>query len=113
MVKKELPHREKDGVQGGRGAIEFSDLASIDETYGHIRLLSTCTLHPGCSIGYHTHEQETEFYYILQGEAVVSDNGTEVVMHPGQVMSTGNGQGHSIENRTQSDVVILAMIVTA
>ena len=113
MVKKELPYREKEGAMNGKGKAEFFDLATIDEMYGHVRLFSTCTLHTGCSIGYHTHEQETEFYYIIQGEAVVNDNGTEVVMGPGELMSTGNGAGHSIENRSAEDLVFLAMIVTA
>lgn len=112
MVKRELPYREKESVQKGRGTVGFSDLAAVEETYGHVRLFSTCTLRPGCSIGYHTHENETEFYYILQGEAVVNDNGTELVMKPGQVMSTGDGAGHSIENLGKEDLVFLAMIVT-
>ena len=91
----------------------FADLATKAEMYDHARLFSIVTLKPGCSIGYHIHEQETEYYYILSGEAVVSDNGTEVTMLPGDLMSTGNGDGHSIENRSDKDMAFLALIVLA
>ena len=32
-------------------------------------------------------------------------------MHEGDAMFTGGGQGHSIENRSGSDAVILAIVV--
>ena len=104
------PRRET-VVAGGSGLIEIKDLAAKDELYGHARLFAQVTVHPGCSIGYHGHEHETEFYYILKGEAVFSDNGEETILHPGDISATGFGQGHGLENRTDSDVELIALII--
>ncbi|MEG0780828.1 MAG: cupin domain-containing protein [Oscillospiraceae bacterium] len=113
MIKKEYPIRTPEGVQGGNGVCIMRDLAVGDEMYHHARLFASVTLHPGCSIGWHVHEKETEFYYILKGTATVSDNGEEKTMLPGDVMKTGDGAGHSIENRTTEDLDFVALIVQA
>ena len=103
--------RRENPVAGGRGIIEIKDLAAKNELYGHARLFAQITVHPGCSIGYHAHEHETEFFYILKGEAVFCDNGEETILHPGDISATGGGQSHGLENRTDSDVELIALIV--
>lgn len=109
-VCDKCPRREA-SIAGGNGIIRIKDLATKDEMYGHARMFSHITVRPGCSIGYHGHEHETEFYYILKGEAVFNDNGEEVVLHAGDVSATGYGQKHGLENRTDSDVELIALIV--
>lgn len=54
---------------------------------------------PGCSIGDHPHDHETEFYYIIKGEGVFNDNGKEIVVRPGDICATGYGEVHGLENR--------------
>jgi uncharacterized cupin superfamily protein len=108
---EKCPHREGN-VQHGNGIIRMKDLATKEQMYDHARLFSHITVDPGCSIGYHTHTDETEFYYILRGDAVFSDNGTESVLHTGDIAATGYGEGHSLENRTDSPVELIALIVT-
>jgi mannose-6-phosphate isomerase-like protein (cupin superfamily) len=102
----------KSNAFGGNGDIDIKVLATADEMYKGARLFNHVTLNPGCSLGYHPHEHETEFYYILKGEAVFNDNGTEVVLHPGDLGATGYGQCHSLENRTNEIVEFIALIVT-
>lgn len=109
-LSDQCPRREGQ-VQNGLGIIHMKDLATKEQMYGHARLFSYITVNPGCSIGYHTHEHETEFYYLLTGEAVFSDNGTETLLHAGDVAATGYGQGHSLENRTEEPVELIALIV--
>ena len=108
---EKLTRRTKECVQNGAGTSKFLDLATEEQMYGHARLFSQITLDPGCSIGYHTHQHETEFYFMLQGEAAVNDNGTEITLRPGDVTATAHGEGHSIENRTDEPVVFMALIV--
>ena len=55
-------------VRNGNGLVHFKDIANQDELYGHARLFSHLIIEPGRSIGEHTHEHETEFFYILKGE---------------------------------------------
>ncbi len=75
-------------------------------------MFSHIVVNPGCSIGYHDHQHETEFYYILRGEAVFNDDGTEVPVHPGDICATGFGQHHALENRGKEPVELIALIVT-
>ena len=103
------PRREKN-AQHGSGTILLKDLAAQDQFYGHTRLFTHIIVNPGCSIGYHTHQHETEFYYILSGEAAYSDNGTQTVLRAGDVSATGHGEGHGLENRSQSPVELIALI---
>lgn len=104
------PRRDAN-VQNGKGIIHMKDLADREGLYGHGRLFSHMVVDPGCSIGYHPHNQETEFYYILKGEAVFDDNGKEVLVHPGDICATGFGQGHALENRGSEPVELIALIV--
>lgn len=103
--------RVEKNLFGGNGNVNMKVLATADEMYKSARLFNHVTLNPGCSLGYHTHEHETEFYYILKGEAVFNDNGTEVILRAGDISATGNGEGHSLENRTDEPVELIALIV--
>jgi len=98
-------------VQNGKGVCKLKELATPEQMYNKARLFKHITLDPGCSIGYHTHEHETEFYYMLCGEAVFSDNGTEVTLQAGDVAAIGYGEGHSLENRSNAPVEIIALII--
>jgi mannose-6-phosphate isomerase-like protein (cupin superfamily) len=103
--------REKKSIQKGNGLIEVKSLATLEQMYGHARLFGHIRVDPGCSIGSHCHEHETEFYYILKGEAAFDDNGSEVVMRPGDLSATGYGQRHGLENRSLEPVELIALIV--
>ena len=98
-------------LRGGNGLIHIRDLATKDEMYQHCRMFSLLTVDPGCSIGTHCHEHETEFFYIVRGEAVFHDNDQERIVHPGDVCATGYGQSHSVENRSGEPVEMVALIV--
>lgn len=98
-------------VQNGTGLTHIKDLADKSALYDHGRLFAHVTLEPGRSIGYHTHEGETEFYYIIKGEGVFNDNGTEVTVYPGDICATGYGEGHGMENRSAEPMEMIALIV--
>ena len=112
VTPSEQCNRREACVQNGKGIIHIKDLTDKEGLYGHGRMFAHIVVDPGCSIGYHDHNHETEFYYILKGEAVFNDNGTEVVLHPGDLGATGYGQCHSLENRTNEIVEFIALIVT-
>ena len=77
----------------------------------HGRLFAHVTVDPGCSIGDHPHDHETEFYYIIKGEGVFNDNGKEIVVRPGDICATGYGEVHGLENRGTEPVELIALIV--
>lgn len=98
-------------VQNSRGLCHIKHLTDKEGLYGHGRMFAHVTVDPGCSIGYHAHDHETEFYYILSGEGVFNDDGKEVVVHAGDICATGYGQSHGLENRGSQPVELIALIV--
>ena len=60
--------REK--MRGGEGTVELLHIFRKDELKGRARLFAKITLQPGCSIGFHNHDDEEELFYILRGTAL-------------------------------------------
>ncbi|MBQ0146687.1 MAG: cupin domain-containing protein [Lachnospiraceae bacterium] len=98
-------------MRGGQGEVHLTALATKEELLNHARMHSVIELPAGSGIGYHEHAGETEIFYILEGEPVYSDNGTEVTLHAGDVAICPPGEGHSISNNTESAVRMVATIV--
>ena len=76
-------------VRNGNGLIHIKHLTDKEGLYGHGRMFAHITVDPGCSIGYQDHQHETEFYYIIKGEAVFQDDYKEVLLHAGDIGATG------------------------
>jgi mannose-6-phosphate isomerase-like protein (cupin superfamily) len=101
----------KEKMRGGEGNTEIVHLVNC-ENEKNTRLLAEITLRPGCSIGSHSHEAETEYYIILSGSGTVNDNGTETPVKTGDLVLTGNGASHAIANTGAVPLVFHAVIVT-
>jgi mannose-6-phosphate isomerase-like protein (cupin superfamily) len=102
--------REK--VRDGEGTATFVHcVEGKGAVQKNTNLLAEITLPPGASIGYHPHNEETEFYIILEGSGVVNDNGQEVAIKPGDTMVTGNGAFHSIANTGSVPLKMIAAII--
>jgi mannose-6-phosphate isomerase-like protein (cupin superfamily) len=111
IKRNEMKTEVKEMMRGGEGNTELVHLVDC-ENEKNIRLLAELTLNPGCSIGSHRHENETEYFLILSGEGVVNDNGTEKPVKAGDVVITGNGASHSLRNNGSVPLVLHAVIVT-
>ena len=97
-------------MRGGREYVKQVSLSS--QLPEHIRAFSVLTLIPGASIGYHVHNHEAEFFYIMEGIGRVRDDDQYVDVSAGDSMITLSGHGHSVENTGEFDMVILSLIVT-
>jgi len=111
IKRKEMKTEVKEKMRGGEGKAELVHLVDC-ENEKNIRLLAEITLMPGCSIGGHSHEAETEYFVILSGEGIVDDNGIEKPVKAGDTMITGNGASHSIRNNGSVPLVFHGIIVT-
>ena len=89
-------------MRGGDGSVEMGSPA---------RMYSRLVLRPGCSIGWHVHENEEEIFYILAGQARIDDNGTEVIASVGDSVITRSGEGHSVACEGTDTLEILACII--
>jgi mannose-6-phosphate isomerase-like protein (cupin superfamily) len=111
IQRKNMRTEVKEKMRGGDGSAAFVYLVEC-ENEKNIRLLAELTLQPGCSIGNHCHEAETEYYIILSGSGMVNDNGAETPVQAGDTIITGNGASHSISNTGNVPLVFHAVIVT-
>ncbi len=97
-------------MREGKGEAIIKNIIDSNKL-SHSRLFSTITLKQGCSIGKHTHIQETEYYYILSGEGIVTEADGEKFVKPGDVVVTGDQESHSIINNREEDLVFIALIL--
>lgn len=97
---------------GGAGHVLKKDILGEKELNGRkCRLYAEMTLEPGCSIGYHVHEGESETYYFLSGEGTYDDNGAERPVKAGDVTYTPDQCGHAIKNTGTENLVFMALII--
>jgi uncharacterized cupin superfamily protein len=78
--------------------------------------VNLCTLKPGAASSQnHWHDNEDEFVYMLEGEAVLCEDGNEVVLKPGDVAAwkAGVPDGHNLVNRSDRDAVFLEIGTSA
>jgi mannose-6-phosphate isomerase-like protein (cupin superfamily) len=101
----------KEKMRDGEGTTHFTYLVDCEKEK-NIRMLSEVTLPPGASIGYHRHDNETEYFLILSGTGEVNDDGTVKPVKAGDAVITGNGASHSIKNTGEIPLVVHAVIVT-
>ncbi len=115
MIKRanEIETVTKSAMLNGPGEVTFHHLANKEELLEHARLFSVLHLEKGCGIGYHVHNNEREFFYVLKGTPTVNDNGTEVILNPGDYAMTELGGGHSITNLADEPAEVLALIMLA
>jgi uncharacterized cupin superfamily protein len=70
------------------------------------------TIEPGgMSSLRHWHEVEDEFLYMIEGELVLVENGSETVMNAGDMagFKAGDPNGHHLVNRSQADAKFLVV----
>ena len=107
--KGDIQGEIREQMRGGNGKVVMTKLApALPEK---MRIFSTISLMPGDSIGYHVHEGETELFYFVKGRCKVRDNDVECVLTAGDVLSTASGNGHSVENVGDDEVLMVAVIV--
>ena len=115
MIRKasDCKKEYRENMRGGNGTVELTSFATPDELNNKGRLFANITLKPGCSIGYHVHETDSELFYLMKGQALYNDNGVEVSVSAGDVMLCPAGTGHAVANNGDEDVEICAVIVYA
>lgn len=113
---KHLEDLKRDTVfefRGGKGEMQMTHFLEVekDEFKGKGRLFAKNVLKPGCSVGLHEHIGDSETYVILSGEGQVNDNGELTFVKSGDVIITGSGEKHSIENTGTCNLELLALIL--
>ncbi len=115
MIRKpdEYTVKQNEHMRGGDGVVEVASFATPDEMNGKGRLFAKITIKPGCSIGWHVHEGESEIFYIIEGTAEYNDNGETRTVTAGDSTICPAGSGHGIANKSDKTVSLIALIVYA
>lgn len=86
-------------------------LNSPEEMYGKGRVFSHVILEKDCEVGWHIHHGDGETYYILKGKGEYNDNGNTVEVYPGDVLFVDDGEGHSMINREDEPLEMIALVL--
>ena len=115
MIKKaaDLKPEYREHMRGGNGTVELTSFATPEELNNKGRLFANVTLKPGCGIGYHVHETDSELFYLMKGQVLYNDNGVECTLSAGDVMICPAGTGHAVSNIGEETAEICAVIVYA
>ena len=115
MYTKAGNHREdvRKNARGGKGELVIYHLLEQEQLAPHSRLLGKVVIQPGSSMGFHTHHDEGEFFYILSGVAKISDGNEETLLYPGDTFFTAAGGSHSVEASGDEAVEYLALVLSS
>jgi len=99
MIKRSdtLTHEIREHMKNGEGQVELTSFATKEELLNKARLFANMHLEPHCEIGRHTHENETEIFYITNGEGLYFDNGEETLVKTGDITICNHGEAHGIK----------------
>jgi quercetin dioxygenase-like cupin family protein len=108
--KDDVQIRKVSNAQGGKGDIFFYDWLLADEAQGHGRMFSKLVIPSGCSIARHQHNGEFEAFYVLEGTATVTEGESIVEVPAGGMNLCRDGDFHGVENKTDEDLVLMALV---
>lgn len=114
MIKRNDEHKidVAEHMFGEDGSVIFKRIIETpEELYGKGRVFSVVTLNKDCGLGWHVHNGDGEYYYVLSGEAEYSDNGTMVTLKAGDTSFCANGEGHAIKNVKDEPCVFLGLVI--
>ena len=97
--------------RGGHGFIHGMQYLIGGQITNKIKIVMANDLEIGAMIGEHSHIEDEEFYYIISGSGKVIDNGIEKMVESGDLVYTGSGYSHSLENVGDTKLKFLAFII--
>lgn len=111
LTDRDLKKASVSCPKNGLGKMDKTILLTEAEMFGKGKTFAKLILHPGCAMGFHMHDGDSEFYYILSGTGEYNDNGTIKCVNEGDLCAVSSGAGHSLKNTGDSDLTALALIL--
>lgn len=111
MIRKERVVTVEN-LRGGVGSVEIHHFLEEKELMGHATMYARVIVKPHSSVGWHQHTVNTEPYAIIKGVGTFVDNdGSKTEVFPGDVCLIEVGQWHSMENNTDEDMEMIALVI--
>ena len=98
-------------MREGPGEVIVSEIANKEEMYNNARLYSSMHFEPGCGIGVHDHNNESEIFYITKGQLTYYEDDNEYILNEGDIAILESGHSHSIVNKSDKAAELIALII--
>jgi quercetin dioxygenase-like cupin family protein len=72
---------------------------------GH--LLQLVTIPPKTKQRLHSHDKQTEVFYIVEGKCIVTMNGVDYMAQPGDAFISSPGDAHNLWNKTDRNFCLV------
>ena len=108
-------YRKCEACHGGSGPFLLKDVIGKVKEKQFIKYLHDDIIPPGSTFGDHAHngdEPFEEWYFCLSGDGVMSQDGQDYAMKPGDISVCFNGGSHGIRNTGKEDLRILVIGVS-
>ena len=98
---------------GGLGAVDWTEVLSGSPVEGRrLNFLHDDIIKQGVTIGVHRHIKDEEYYYILSGHGIISLDGKEHEVGPGDIAAVFPGGTHGLINNTGEVMRIIVFSVS-
>jgi mannose-6-phosphate isomerase-like protein (cupin superfamily) len=84
-------------AHGGAGTVEAARVLDRGRVHG-CRFIDLTIVHPGSTVGIHTHEEDEELYVIIDGRGIVNVDGDRFEVEPGDVILNPSHGTHELRN---------------
>jgi mannose-6-phosphate isomerase-like protein (cupin superfamily) len=99
-------------AHGGEHEISFARV--LERARGPLRFIDLSVLAPGADIGRHTHTDDNEeLYVVVEGRGLMSLDGAEFEVQPGDVILNRPGGSHGLRNLGDTELRIVVIEVDA
>lgn len=97
---------------GGDGDVIINHYIDEKMINDSIVMYAEVVLKPGCNLGYHQHNGNSETIIVLSGTAEYNDNGKTMTLKVGDTVHCPDGEWHSIGNSADAteDLHLQALI---
>ncbi|WP_066295307.1 cupin domain-containing protein [Bacillus sp. FJAT-29937] len=111
MIRKTIEKSMLENCHGGVGKIEIHKKITQDDQVAGLSLFAQVIIKPHSTIGYHPHPDDAEAYYVLRGEGIFLNHKEErIPVKAGDLCLIKKGQSHGLENPTDNDLEIIAVV---
>lgn len=98
-----------ESIHGGEGLCRHATIFPGSEIDAPIQFINYTILPPQASFGLHKHGSNNEFYIVLSGEGVYTQDGEDRPVHTGDIMMNVPHGTHGIRNTGSEDMALLVL----
>ena len=102
---------QEECIHEGRGLCLHKKIISKEDVQTPLRFLNYTIIPEGASFGPHTHGMDNEFYILLSGRGVYTQDGRSQPVGPGDIMVNAPHSMHGIENTGKEAMRLLVFEV--